>query len=113
MEQFCAGTKKALLDVFIERDVRAPEAVDRLLRIAHQEELPGNRADRAPVCLCGIVGGEQEKDLGLKRIGVLKLVDKEVREAALQLASDASVIANKITRLDEQVEEIETAGLRL
>jgi hypothetical protein len=113
MEQFRANTKKALLDVFVERNIGSPETVDRLLRIPHQEELARNRAGNAPVCLSRIVGGEQEEDLGLKRIGVLKLVDKKMREAVLQLRSHASIIANKVACFDKQIEKIQTAGLRL
>ena len=32
-----------------------------------------------------VVGGEEEEDLGLERVGVLELVDEDVPEAALQL----------------------------
>ena len=38
----------------------------------------------APVGLAGIVGSEQQEDLGLQRIGVLELVDEDAREAALK-----------------------------
>src|SRR5262249_38718541 len=101
-EQFRPGTKKALLDLFVDSDVSAPEPVNRLLRVANQEELTGNRLGRAPVRLTRIVGGEQEKDLGLERIGVLELVDEEVGEALLQLVADSGIIADEIARLDEE-----------
>ena len=61
----------------------------------------------------GVVGGEQQKDLGLEGIGVLELVDEKVREALLQLAAHAGVIANEIARLDEEIEEIEPPRLGL
>ena len=37
MEQFRADAKKAPLDVLIQRDVRATEAIDRLLRVTDEE----------------------------------------------------------------------------
>ena len=105
--------EQLLLDLLVERDVGAPEAVDRLLRIADQEQLSGDgRTLRQSVSL-GIVGREEQQDFGLERIGVLELVDEEVREALLQLAPHAGVAANEIARLDQEVEEIEAAGLRL
>ena len=69
---------QASLHLLVERDVGAAEAVDRLLRIADQEELAGRRPHAPPVALGGIVGGEEEQQLGLQRIGVLELVDEEV-----------------------------------
>ena len=75
--------------------------------------MPGIGADSAPVRHAGIVGGEQKKDLGLEGISVLELVDEEVGEALLQLATHAGIIANEIARLDEEVEEIEPPRLGL
>ena len=59
------------LEELVERNVRAPEAIDRLLRISDQKELAGDRHDRAHVDLRRIARCEQKQDLGLKRIGVL------------------------------------------
>ena len=105
--------KEALLYLLIERDVGAPEAVDRLLRIADKKELAGNGADSAPVCVAVIVGGKQKKDLGLEGIGVLELVDEEVGEALLQLTTHAGIIANEVAGLDKEVQKIEPPRFRL
>src|SRR6478736_2147711 len=113
MEQFRPDTEKALLHFLIERHVRAPEPVDRLLRIADQEKLAGDRTHCAPVRLAGVVCGEKRKDLGLEGISVLEFVDEKVREALLQLAAHAGMIANEIAHLDEEVEEIEPPRLGL
>ena len=113
MKQFRPSTKKALLHILIESHIGAPEPVYRLLRIADQEEFAGNRAGSLPVRLVGVVGGEQEENLGLERIGVLELVDEKVSEALLQLVTDSDIIANEITCLDEEVEEIEAPRLAL
>jgi hypothetical protein len=113
VKQFRPSATKALLHILIESHVGAPEPVDRLLRIADQEKFAGNRAGSLPVCLVGVVGGEQEENLGLERIGVLELVDEKVSEALLQLIADSDIIANEITCLDEKVEEIEAPHLAL
>ena len=84
--------EQALLDLLVERDVGAPEAVDRLLRIADQEQLARAPAPRARQSRCaGIVGDEQHQDLGLQRVGVLELVDEEVREAAREVGAHRGV----------------------
>ena len=66
-----------------------------------------------PIRNVRIVRREQKQDLGLQGIGVLELIDEEMREAALQIPPDSIVIAHEITRFDEEVEEIEATGLRL
>ena len=60
-------------------DVGAPEAVDRLLRIADEEQPPGVDAHLRPrtIAVGGIVGAEQRGQLDLDRIGVLELVDQD------------------------------------
>ena len=99
--------------VAVDRDVGAAEAVDRLLRIADDEEAAGDGRDRAPVGCGGIVGGEQQQDLGLQRVGVLELVDEDVREALLEAAPHGSSLRDEVARLEQQVEEVERAGARL
>src|SRR5439155_9932688 len=91
----------------------APEAVDRLLRIADDEELPRYRSHPAPVALGRIVGREQEQDLRLQRIRVLELVDQEMGEPPLQVAADGGVAADEITGAQQEVEEVEAAGALL
>ena len=46
-------------------DVGATKPVDRLLRVADDEQLARH------------VAGEEQQDLGLDRIGILKLVDED------------------------------------
>ncbi len=58
VNQLCPSTKKALLHLLIQSNIGASKPVDRLLRIAHQEEFAGDWAGSAPVCLAGIVGRE-------------------------------------------------------
>ena len=61
----------------IDIDVRAPEAINRLLRIADDEELAGDGSDVLPARLVRIVSRQQQQQLGLQRIGVLELVDED------------------------------------
>ncbi len=78
-----AALREAVAQLTVEHHVRAAKAIDRLLRIAHEEQLAGSRAGGEPVGDVRVVGGEQEDEFGLHRIGVLKLVDENVRIAAL------------------------------
>ena len=102
-----AGVDQPPLHRLVERDVGAPEAIDRLLRIADEEQLPGNRPHAGPVALVGIVGREEQQDLGLERIGVLELVDEDVREARLEVAADGRIPAQQIARGQQEVAEVE------
>ena len=72
--------------------------------------LPGDGRDLAPVALGRIVGGEQQQDLGLQRIGVLELVDEQMREPRLKRSRTARVLAEQIARAQQQIDEIERAG---
>ncbi len=100
-------------DLAIDRDVGAAEAIDRLLGIADDEETAGLRLRLPPVGLARIVGGEQQQDLGLQRIGVLELVDEDALEAALEALAHAPVVAHQVACDEQQIEKIERAVLRL
>ena len=78
-----------------------PEAVDRLLGVAHDDE-----RSRA-------VAREEPRDLDLQRVGVLELVDDEEPEAAAEPLADGGVVAQRVARLDQQVEEVEYTPLGL
>ena len=54
-----------------------------------------------------------KKILGLQWVGVLKLVDEDVREPLLQVRPHRSVIAQEITRSDEEVDEVQLADAPL
>ncbi len=97
----------------IDRDVGAAEPVDRLLGIADDEEAAGQRLRLAPVGLARIVGGEEQEDLGLQRIGVLELVDEDALEAALEALAHPPVVAHQVARDEQQIEKVERAVLRL
>jgi hypothetical protein len=69
--------------LLVGTDIGAAEAIDRLLRIADDEELAGDRPCLLPAIRGGIIGSKQEQDLNLQRIGVLGLVEKEMGEPGL------------------------------
>ena len=81
-------------DAPVGADVGAAEPVDRLLRIADDEQLAGHGRDvassRSP---SRIVGRQQQQDLGLDRIGVLELVDEDPRELRLQMPPDVASLS--------------------
>src|SRR6478672_6590849 len=97
----CAPVFQPPADIAIDGDVGAAEAVDRLLRIANQEEPAGLRPRAAPVGFGGIIGGQQEQDFCLQRVGVLELVDEDALAALLKTLSDARVVANEVARDEE------------
>ena len=84
-----------------EAHLGAAEAVDRLLGVAHHHERPG------------AVAGEEARDLDLERVGVLELVDDQVAEAAAVPLAHARVVAQRVARHQEEVEEVEDAPLGL
>src|SRR5204862_4031099 len=90
--------------------VRTTKPVNRLFRIADDKQLAGNRSDAVPVALGGTVGAQQEQEFGLERIGVLKLVDEDVRESRLKRLAYAGVLDEEIARPQKQVDEIQGPG---
>jgi len=107
---FRSARHEPLAHVAINADIGAPEAVDRLLRIADDEEAARHRRDLAPVVLLRIRGREQQEDLGLERIGILEFVDEDVRESRLETAADAGVAGDQVAGFQQQIEEVERTG---
>jgi hypothetical protein len=94
--------RRAVLEVGVE--VGAAEAVDRLLRIADDEELARRRQGR--VWIGGTLasdGHEETHDLVLHRIGVLHLVDEHVAEAPLQALAHRAVLDEHAQELEQEV----------
>ncbi len=101
------------------RDVGAPEPVDRLLRVADDEQPPGERLQLAPRVaartarhrLCGVVGGggEPDGDLELDRVGVLELVEQDPDVPLVQEPPDVGVVGEQPASEHEQVVELELA----
>ena len=105
-----AARFEVLTDLAIYADVGPAEAINRLLRIADDEETTGNRDSRAPVGVGGIGGGKQQQNLGLERIRVLEFVDEQMRETRLEPSPYRLVAFDQSAGLEQQVEEVERAG---
>ena len=102
-------------DGAIDADVGAAEAIDRLLRVADDEECPRTHGEVEIRHLgAGLaVGRQAHEQLGLQRIGVLELVDQQVAEASLEVMAHVGVIADEIAGANQQVEEVEGTGAGL
>ena len=107
------GGNEPLAHLAVNRDVRATEAVNRLLGIADDEEPARHRRDGPPVRGIRIGRREEEQDFGLERIGVLELVHEDARKAPLEAGANGRIAADQVPRLQQQVEEIERARSRL
>ena len=98
------GPLEEVADLRVSVDVGAPEAVDRLLRVAHHQQSARRRGGVRPVV--GLVlGGEQQHDLGLQRVGVLELVDQDVRVALAEEPPRPGTGHEQVARLDQQIFE--------
>ena len=118
LDQALLGVAEPLEQVVVDRDVRAAEAVDALLRIAHNEELPVYQGRVSPVRREGLpvplVGCQIEGDLRLERIGVLELVHEDALEARLRAPSNVGMVAQQVARPGQQIlEGGHTVGLTL
>ena len=96
-------------------DVGAAEPVDRLLRVADDEQPARFGHEPAPV---GVVGGvvgpgcQPHGDLQLDRIGVLELVEHDPGIAGVQHATDVATLSDEPSGEHEQVVELESATHR-
>ena len=107
MKEFSATIDQAPLHLLIKLNIGAAEAVDRLLGITHQKQFPRNGLDFAPIGLGSVISCEKQQDLGLEGVGILEFIDKVMREALLQLGAHALIVADEITRLDQEIDKIE------
>ena len=96
----------------VGRDVRPPEAVDRLLGVADDEQPAGDRPQPRDVVARLAVGrrGQAHGDLELDRIGVLELVEEHPLVAIVQVAAGRRVGRQQAPGEHEEVVELERAG---
>ena len=84
-----------------EVHVGPAEAVDRLFGVAYDHQ--GARR----------LAGQEPRDLHLERVRVLELVDDQEAEARAEVAADPLAVAQRVARLEEEVEVVEDAALGL
>jgi len=58
-----------------------------------------------------VIRGQVEQDFGLKRVGVLKLVDEQARVALLHAPAHRGMVAQKLARKEEQVRMLQHAAV--
>ena len=96
-------------------DVGAAEAVDRLLRVADDEQAPGIDRRARPTAgraASRIARREQRGEVALDRVGVLELVEQQARVARAEAAPDVPAVlgvAQHRAREHEEVVELELA----
>ena len=92
----------------IGADVGAPEAIDRLLRVADQEERARPDLEAGPIVIAiDRLATQPPEDFGLQGIGVLKLVDEDMGETLSQRLAHGVVVAQQVARGENQIVEIE------
>ena len=106
--RFRAGLRQPARDPIEDADVGATETIDRLFRIADDEQRAVTNAGAIAV-----LGREQQQELGLQRIGVLELVDEEHAKPLLESPPYARPVAHEIARLDQEIEKVERPRLAL
>jgi hypothetical protein len=108
-----AARDQQIFHGLISPHVGAAETIDGLLGIAHDEELARRGHDVLPAADRRVRRRQQEHDLRLQRVGVLELVDEDVREAALEIGAHLATVAHEIARSQQEVDEVERGGARL
>jgi hypothetical protein len=105
------GFAEEVLGGEVRRDVGAAEAVDRLLRVADNEQAALWNLDVAPVLRVGFgTACDPDGELDLDRVGVLELVEQEPLEAFCSAARTLGACAGGRER-DEEV--VGTPGVPL
>ncbi len=93
-------------------DVGATEPVDRLLRVADDEQAARDGVQRAPVgTLVGGWCGDPHRQLDLDGVGVLELVEQDAPVAVVQHGADGGAVraAQQVARQHEEIVELEPA----
>ncbi len=102
------------LGPLVNLDVGPAEAIDRLLRVAHDEEFPGLQFHLVPLRRVATPPlGQEEDDLGLERVRVLELVDQDVGEPLLEMLPRRGVVEQQVAGHEQQIVEVQDAFLGL
>src|SRR5205823_14406654 len=93
--------RKLLLQLAKDARIGPAETVDRLLVVAHEEQL-GPRQ---------LVAAQRLDQLDLQRIGVLKFIHEERADLLAKVRSQTvvSLISEQVARADQQVVEVQNA----
>ena len=94
-------------------DIGAAEPVDRLFRIADEEQAARTQPPFEPRRIGSAVAAQAPQDFGLQRIRVLELVDEDAWITPTEVLSHGFVAREQIAGVVEQVIEIEERRLPL
>ena len=103
------GGAESILDLGVDVDVGPAEAVDRLLRVADEEE-PSRLELRVAPAGRVVARRQQHHDLRLQRVGVLELVDQQEAVAAPEVMPHARLLLEQVARVEQQVLERQPPG---
>jgi hypothetical protein len=84
----------------VRDDIGAAKPVDRLLGISHDRQLPRRQGHGVPGIARRALFTQKHHDLGLERIGILKLVDEHVIEQTLTIGAHHEVVAQQVTQAE-------------
>ena len=101
------GTK-GVARLHVGADIGAPEAIDRLLGVADQEERARPNPELGPVVVAiHSLAAQPPEDLGLLRVSILKLVDEDMCETLPKRPAHVIMVAQQVARGKNQIIEIE------
>ena len=86
-------TQQQRLCLLVDFDVGPAKTVDRLLRIADDDQFAPRQFHVAVIARRRTVFTQEKRDFDLQRVGILKFVDQQVTEAPLKIGAHRFVIA--------------------
>src|SRR5262245_54220760 len=92
--------------------IGAAESIDRLLRVADDEQLAWCGCGLSPVALGGVCRREEQQNFGLERVGILELIDENAVVELLEVGACA-IVTEEIAGVEQQVHEVELTGAPL
>src|SRR5690606_15860138 len=95
----------------IGADIGAPEAIDRLLGVADQEERTRPDLEPRPVIMViDRLATQPPEDFCLQGISVLKLVDEDMGETLSQSLAHGVMVAEQVASSKNQIVEVEVGA---
>src|SRR5262249_6768523 len=97
----------------VHLQIRAPETINRLLRVADEKQLARLKRHFSPFCSPRFSLSQKENNFCLQWIGVLKFINKEEKKSILKIPPHLEVVLEQVARYQEQISKVETPALSL
>ena len=110
LQHAAAARGELLFDPPVRFHARAAETVNRLFWIADDEQLARDGAHGIGIGDIGIGRRQEQQDLGLHRIRILKLVHEDSDELLPQVSPDRGVASDERAGPGEEIGKVERAG---